>query len=367
MPETVLVRHPAWITHRKPRGRTVWDSQIRHETGVTLRARDPRDFKKILDIPPGHTFKKGRKLYADGAGFWELMLTRSGEPIPARHFEAYLRCDEVGDPLDVAFGHYLAGTPIGSNAGGGKWIGDCWTPACSRGRVMDPDRLGEVFADGREAASASLRRFLDDNVALVEHGVALRCRPVARSSGHHVGEGRLWHLATRRHIHTWSEIAIGPWIPRPADRNRQGPNPEQAEAMRRWREASLAIPDPNADLAYLLAAHAGPVRWALYDRLQKGGLQEEEAARFEAALDEFTPIARAATMGLAGAHDLAGELASFARAVECAALCPNRSADGSIPAELAGFVRGHVRPRVEAMLDAATPHDDLEALDGLAP
>lgn len=365
MTETFAVRHPAWVNRRKPGGRVAADALVRHETVATIGGRDPGEFRTVLDFRETDACSAGRKLYADRDGFWELLVDRDGEPVRTDDLRAYLRDDPIPDGLAHAMGRYFAGTPVAAHAGAGAWVGQRWTSDTSRGLPEPPDRIGEVFADGRARAGADLQGFLDGNVALVRHGVALRCRPVAVSRSLRPG-AQLWRLSTRRRPHGWAEIAAGPHNFGALERMRPGADPEQREIIARWAEACRAMPDPEADLAHMLNVHASPVWSRLSNRLAKGGLPDEEEATVRAMVAEIAPIAKMAQLGLAGREDLAGDLTSLARGAECAARFTAFARDGSSPGHLAGFLRDHVGPRVRAMLDDAMSQEDLPAIGGLA-
>jgi hypothetical protein len=360
MPTPVKVVHPAWVAFKRPRGRVVWESLIRHETDAVLRERSPKEFQKIFELPAGPAFPRGRKFFDDGTGFWELILAEDGRPAFGTDLVAYLR----GDPLDWGVGepfkHHLGGTPVAAR------LDDASEGSAFRGFVHDPARLGEIMDGALETASANLVRFLDESVCLVEGGVAMRCRPVMYSA--HVGPGHgEWAMACRRPDHDWSGIAAS------ADRFptmmhlRPALDPGALAALYKWQAACAARPDPDADLAFLLNLHASPVHAFLGGIAARNKLGEAASADVEAGLKALEPIARAAQIGMAGTVDLLGDLETFARAVPLAVTHRGLSKDETDPQPLGAFVERLLQPRLQAMAMAAIPAEDFTSFRGLAP
>jgi len=184
MTRPVRVIHPAHVAHRPRRARSERDTLVRHVTDVVLRETDGAGFEhpfalhgreemRGYEVDPwvrdGVAWRPLRQLAQRGEGLAtvggdELAAWLSGEvPEHTPLWKGLARAFEA-TPLQLRL------PPLAQGVEGG------FSDATLRG--TEPGDLGAVLSDEREAASAAVARFLDEEV-LVAGGMALmRLRPL---------------------------------------------------------------------------------------------------------------------------------------------------------------------------------------------
>jgi hypothetical protein len=365
MTDPILVRHPAYVTH-VPRGaRMPRETLVRHETPVLLKTRSLDEFGPRLDVPVSGFFPSGRTFRSDGSGFWEILRGRDGQPVPAAALTGYLSSGAVPDKLALAIGFHFTGTPVAIARGEQSWFEDD-----ERGTPIAERDIGDVRLDGRQAAAAELRRFVEEDVALIgsgePQGVALRRRPVIMS-GASKGLHAQWGVWAGHRVHSWDILASATGSFDDVRYLRSMPGGLNEAAIERFRDAAGAHPDPDAGLSFTLNLHARPLLAYLDDRLARANMGREAHANVRRLRDQLSTIARRAAFGLAGRVDPVGEFHVFARCLKAAAACPTTQRQAGRLDELEDYVDSHLRPVAEAMLDRAVSDEDLPAIVALAP
>jgi hypothetical protein len=365
-PSLIPVVHGAPLVHRPKQAREDRLTLARISTDCTVGRAFETDMRPVHSAPDfRHSFfERDGRLWVEARLFSPALNPTKLTPDA---FEKLLREEApVDDQLNIAFRRYFFRTPLAPrDLVTGRQL--AFEGKRAQGEDLPARGPGLVLSDARERTARELSRFLADEVLVTESAVYVRCDPVVRGSGQHMGGPLTFRVTPERNF----EPQLLEDAPIPADGWLSYPATGETEQPRQKGECALALEaegwlDRHEDADLRILANTLP-GWLLHSRGY--GTRETEESGVPASL--LPGIKADALRGMTGSITL-GEapdvLARFAQALRPHAQhLAERPHSRFVPSKapyamaLLEHIENSVLPRTLSLPDA-----DVEALSGLA-